>query len=63
MLYLQKCFPLPVVCFLISITISPSKLQHVNVTTIDAIVAASAHMRRDPLARIDVIKLDIEVWL
>jgi hypothetical protein len=34
--------------------------QHVNVTTIDAIVAASLHMRRDPLARIDVIKLDIE---
>jgi FkbM family methyltransferase len=34
--------------------------EQVNVTTIDSIVGASQHLRRDPAARIDVVKLDVE---
>jgi FkbM family methyltransferase len=34
--------------------------ERVNVTTIDSIIAASEHLRRDRAARIDVVKMDVE---
>ena len=34
--------------------------EQVNVTTIDDIISVSQHLRRDPTARIDVVKMDVE---